>query len=239
MSLLPLAIVGHGKMGRVVEQMAPQHGFRVVARFTSSNIASLSTTTLVGASTAIEFSTPAVAVENLKRLASFGVQTVCGTTGWYEHLPQIRKAFEDADTALLYGPNFSVGVNLFFQIVATAASLIGRHPEYEAWGWEIHHSAKKDSPSGTLKSLELQMRTSGFTRPVSLSASRAGTHVGTHEIGFDSPSDTITLRHASKNREGFARGALLAARWIIGKKGVFEFREVLADLQTGKIAAGS
>ena len=120
-----------------------------------------------------------------------------------------------------------------------AASLFANHPEYEAWGWEIHHSAKKDAPSGTLKQLEVEMRAAGFSAPVPLSASRAGTHVGTHEIGFDSPSDTITLRHSAKNREGYARGALLAARWLIGKKGVFEFREVVADLESRKAAAAS
>jgi len=123
--------------------------------------------------------------------------------------------------------------------VSRAAALLADHSEYEAWGWEIHHSAKKDSPSGTLKKLEQQIHSAGFARPVSLSASRAGTQVGTHEIGFDSPSDTITLRHSAKNREGYARGALLAARWILGKQGVFEFREVLADLQGRTSAAGS
>jgi len=235
----PLAIIGHGKMGRLVEQLAPEYGFDVRACFSSSNVAALSRESLRGASVAVEFTIPAAAPANIRKLASLGINTVSGTTGWYEQLPEIRAELARTQTALLYAANFSIGVNRFVEIVSRAAALFADHPEYEAWGWEIHHSAKKDSPSGTLKSLELQMRTSGFTRPVSLSASRAGTHVGTHEIGFDSPSDTITLRHASKNREGFARGALLAARWIIGKKGVFEFREVLADLQTGKIAAGS
>jgi len=123
---IPLAIVGHGKMGRLVEQLAPHHGFSVVARFTSSNAASLSRETLAGATTAIEFSTPAAALENLCRLAALGVRTVSGTTGWYDHLPQIRNSVETAGSALLYGPNFSVGVNLFFQIVARAATLLCR-----------------------------------------------------------------------------------------------------------------
>ena len=236
MSLLPLAIVGHGKMGRLVEQMAPQHGFQVVARFTSSNIASLSATALAGASAAIEFSTPAVAVENLERLASFGVRTVCGTTGWYEHLPRIHKAFEDGSAALVYGPNFSVGVNIFFQIVATAATLIAGHPEYEAWGWEIHHSAKKDAPSGTLKKLAEEIRTAGYPAPLNLAASRAGSHTGTHEIGFDSSTDTITLRHTARSREAYAMGALQAARWLQGKKGIYEFRAIVSEL--GKVGAG-
>ena len=231
---LPLAIVGRGKMGRLVEQLAPQHGFHVVARFTSANIAALSLETLNGASTAIEFSTPAAAPENLCRLASLGVRTVCGTTGWYDHLPQVRTDVESSASALVYGPNFSVGVNLFMQIVSNAASLLAKHPEYEAWGWEIHHSAKKDAPSGTLKKLAEEIRAAGYSSPISLSASRAGSHTGTHEIGFDSPSDTITVRHAARNRDAYAHGALQAARWLQEKKGVFEFRQILSELGAEK-----
>ena len=235
----PLAIIGHGKMGRLVEQLAPEYGFDVRATFSTSNIAALTCDSLGGAAVAVEFTNPAAAPANIRNLAALGVNTVTGTTGWYEQLPQIRSHIAHAGTALLFGANFSIGVNLFFEIVQRSAALFANYPEYEAWGWEIHHSAKKDSPSGTLKKLEQEMRSAGFSRSVPLSASRAGTHVGTHEIGFDSPSDTITLRHASKDREGFARGALLAARWIAGKKGVFEFREVLSDLQRSKSAAGS
>jgi 4-hydroxy-tetrahydrodipicolinate reductase len=227
---LPLAIIGHGKMGRLVEQLAPQHGFHVISRFTRSNVASLSIETLAGASTAIEFTTPAAAPENLRRLAQLGVRTVSGTTGWYDHLPQIRKDVESSGSALLYGPNFSVGMNLFFQIVANAASLIAKHPEYEAWGWEIHHSAKKDAPSGTLKKLAEEIRAAGYSAPVSLAANRAGAHTGTHEIGFDSPADTITLRHTARSRDAYAHGALQAARWLQEKTGVFEFRQILPDL---------
>jgi 4-hydroxy-tetrahydrodipicolinate reductase len=235
---IPLAIVGHGKMGRLVAQLAPEHGFDLRACFSSSSIDTLSPHALRGAIVAVEFTTPTAAPANIRRLAALGVDTVCGTTGWYEHLPQIRTEVSKARTGLLYGANFSIGMNLFFEIVARAASLVTHHPEYEAWGWEIHHSAKKDPLSGTLKQLEVEMRAAGFTGPVTLSANRAGTHVGTHEIGFDSPSDTITLRHSAKNREGYARGALLAARWLVGKKGAFEFREVIADLENRKATAG-
>jgi 4-hydroxy-tetrahydrodipicolinate reductase len=231
---LPLAIVGHGKMGRLVEQLAPQHGFHVVARFTSANSAALSLESLTGASTAIEFSAPSAAAENLRRLASLGVRTVSGTTGWYDQLPQIRTAFETAGSALLYGPNFSIGVNLFFQIVARAATLLSKHPEYEAWGWEIHHSAKKDAPSGTLKKLAEEIHAAGYSGPLNLAANRAGSHTGTHEIGFDSTADTITLRHTARSREGYAHGALQAARWLQQKKGVYEFREIVSELGVAK-----
>jgi 4-hydroxy-tetrahydrodipicolinate reductase len=229
---IPLAIVGCGKMGSLVERLAPQYGFVVSARFAGSNIATLSHDSLNAAKVAVEFTSPAAAANNLRGLVALGVNTVCGTTGWYDELPQIRQAIASAQTALVWGANFSVGVNLFAEIVARTASLFSQHPEYGAWGWEIHHSTKKDAPSGTLKKLAEEMRSAGFTGSLTLSSNRAGAHVGTHEIGFDSLSDTITLRHVSRNREGYARGALQAARWIAGKKGVFEFREILAELCT-------
>jgi 4-hydroxy-tetrahydrodipicolinate reductase len=181
---------------------------------------------------AIEFTSPAAAGENVRKLAKLGVNTVCGTTGWYEELPQIGQEIAEAQTALVFGANFSVGVNLFFEMVAQAAALFAQHPDYEAWGWEIHHSAKKDAPSGTLKKLAGEMRGAGFAGPLTLSSNRAGSHVGTHEIGFDSAADTITLRHTARNREGYALGALQAAHWIEGKMGVFEFREILGKLQS-------
>jgi len=226
----PLAIVGTGKMGRLIEQLAPEHGFEVRARFDIPNIAELSRETLNGAGVAIEFTAPSAAPENLRRLAALGVNSVCGTTGWYDHLPQVRNAVAASGAALVYAPNFSIGVNLFIESVARTAALFAQHPEYEAWGWEIHHSAKKDAPSGTLKKLAEEIRGAGFTGSLTLSANRAGAHTGTHEIGFDSPADTITLRHTARSREGFAHGALLAARWIAGRKGVFEFREILSEL---------
>lgn len=236
---IPLAIIGYGKMGRLVEELAPEYDFAVCAKFSRSDIAALSRESLHGASVAIEFTTPASAPSILQRLAELGVNTVCGTTGWYDQLPQIREAVSRVDSALVYAPNFSVGVNVFLGIVARAAELFAQHPEYEAWGWEIHHSAKRDAPSGTLKKLAEEMRAVGFARPLPLSCNRAGAHTGTHEIGFDSPSDTITLRHTARNREGFARGALQAARWIQGKTGVFEFREILAELASPRAATAT
>jgi 4-hydroxy-tetrahydrodipicolinate reductase len=225
-----LAIVGCGKVGRLVEQLAPEYGFAVRAKFSSASIGSLSSQSLEGAGVAIEFTAPAAAPANLQNLAALGVNTVCGTTGWFAKLPDVRAAVDSANTALVYSTNFSVGVNLFAQAVATAAASFAKHPEYEAWGWEIHHSSKKDAPSGTLNSLAQQIRDSGYTRTLTLSSNRAGANPGTHEIGFDSAVDTITLRHTARSREGFARGALRAAQWIAGKKGVHEFRNILGEL---------
>jgi 4-hydroxy-tetrahydrodipicolinate reductase len=230
---LRLAIVGHGKMGRLIEQLAPESGFEVRSKFTSSNnanAAALTRESLRGANVAIEFSTPDSAPSNIRRLAELGLNTVVGTTGWHTHLPSLRQSVTQAGTGLVWSANFSVGMNLFMQTVAHAAKLLAKHPEYEAWGWEIHHSAKKDAPSGTLRKLSEEILAAGYERPVPLSSNRAGAHPGTHEIGFDSAADTITLRHTARSREGFARGALRAARWVVGKKGFFEFREILGEL---------
>jgi 4-hydroxy-tetrahydrodipicolinate reductase len=235
---IPLAIVGLGKMGRLVRELAPEYGFDISATFSRSTIDELSRAALQGAEVAIEFTTPTAAPENLRRLAGLGLNAVCGTTGWYDDLPAIREAVVKARSALVFSANFSVGVNLFAEIVSQAAALFAQHPEYEAWGWEIHHSAKKDPLSGTLKKLAAEMRAAGFSGPLTLSSNRAGAHIGTHEIGFDSAADTITLRHAARSRDGFARGALQAARWIVGKQGVYEFREILSELRPEVVAGG-
>jgi 4-hydroxy-tetrahydrodipicolinate reductase len=166
-------------------------------------------------------------VENLLRLAALGVPVVCGTTGWYGELERVRAAFEERGGALIYSANFSIGVNIFRRVVREAARWTQGHPGYEAWGWEIHHSAKQDAPSGTLLRLVEDMREAGYDRPIDTSSNRAGVHPGTHEIGFDSAADTLTLRHVARNREGFAHGALEAARRLPGRKGVFEFGSIL------------
>jgi 4-hydroxy-tetrahydrodipicolinate reductase len=228
-----LAIVGYGKMGKLIERLAAEYGFEVRAKFSGGDNpggTGLSHETLRGIDVAVEFSTPVAAPVNIRRLAVLGVNSVVGTTAWSEQLPVVREAVREAKTGLVWAANFSVGVNLFMETVAHTTALFAKHGEYEAWGWEIHHSAKKDAPSGTLKKLAEEMRTAGYARPVSLSSNRAGAIPGTHEIGFDSAADTITLRHTARSREGFARGALQAARWIDGKKGFYEFREILGEL---------
>ena len=230
---LGLAIVGYGKMGRLIEQLAPEYGFGVRSRFDSKNNArggGLTREALRGVDVAVEFSTPETAAQNIQQLAAAGVNAAVGTTGWLDHLPAARQAVTQSGTGLVWAPNFSVGVNLFLQAVAYTAALFAGQQEYDAWGWEIHHAAKKDAPSGTLRKLAEEMRAGGYHRSITLSANRAGTHPGTHEIGFDSIADTITLRHTARSREGFARGALRAARWVAGKKGLFEFREILGEL---------
>jgi 4-hydroxy-tetrahydrodipicolinate reductase len=220
---MKLAIVGYGKMGRMIETLAPEYGFSVHARIDVNDDVEGAR----GADVAIEFSTPESAVGNISKLAALGVPVVVGTTGWLAETDAVRAVIEKHGIGLVWSPNFSIGVNVFSRLVQEAAKLLADEPQYGAWAWEIHHSTKKDAPSGTLLKLVGDMRAAGYERTIDTGSNRAGAHPGTHEIGFDSAADTITLRHSARSREGFARGALKAAQWVVGKKGVFEFSEVL------------
>ena len=227
---MKIAIIGYGKMGRLVDQIAPDYDGEVVLRLDEYNNAEGSGITrenFAGVDVAIEFSTPHTVVGNVERLAGIGVNAVVGTTGWTDQYERVRSAAEIGGIGLVWSPNFSIGVNVFFRIVQQAAKLLREESEYGAWAWEIHHDTKKDAPSGTLLKLVEQMKNAGYARPVDVSSNRAGRHPGTHEIGFDSTADTITLRHAARSREGFARGALKAAKWVCGKRGMYEFSETL------------
>jgi 4-hydroxy-tetrahydrodipicolinate reductase len=228
-----LAIVGHGKMGRLIEQLAPEYGFDVRLALSSGSNArgeGLTSENVRGVEVAVEFSTPSAVVQNIRQLAALGIPVVAGTTGWFQELACVREVVQSGGGALVWSPNFSVGVYRFRQIIAQAANAFAAEGEYQAWGWEIHHAAKRDAPSGTLLAVAEEMKQAGFDRAINLSANRAGAHPGTHEIGFDSSSDSITIRHTARSREGFARGALRAARWIVGKQGVFEFRDIVNEL---------
>ncbi len=218
-----LALVGYGKMGKMLEQLAPQFDFAVTAIIDVGDDISRAQ----GADVAIEFTQPEAAPQNIARLAAMKIPVVCGTTGWFSHLDEASKAVDENESALVWSPNFSIGVNVFTRLAAEASRLLADEDAYGAWAWEIHHNTKKDAPSGTLLKLVEAMKSAGYQRPISVSSNRAGAHPGTHEIGFDSAADTITLRHAARSREGFARGALKAAQWVVGKRGVFEFSEVL------------
>lgn len=218
-----LALIGYGKMGRMVEQLAPEYGFEVALRVTKER----DTVSFAGVDVAIEFTTPEAAPANLKQLAIARIPAVTGTTGWFGQLREVTLAVEHAGTGLVWSPNFSVGVAVVRKLAGLAAELLRDESEYGAWAWEIHHDAKKDAPSGTLLQLVRTMEQAGYKRKIDVSSNRAGRHPGTHEIGFDSAADTITLRHTARSREGFARGALKAARWIQDRKGVYSFDEVL------------
>jgi len=225
-----IAIVGYGKMGRMIERLAAERGVTIglkLDEFNNANFSGITQDNFRGIDVAIEFSTPATVVGNIERIAALGVNLVIGTTGWQEQMPHVKSVVEQSNIGLVWSPNYSVGVNAFFRIVNAAAKLLADDAEYEAWGWEIHHSAKKDAPSGTLLKLIDEMRVAGYSRNIDLSSNRAGKIPGTHEIGFDSSADTITLRHTARSREGFALGAIRAAQWVAGKKGFHEFGDIL------------
>lgn len=225
-----LALIGYGKMGRMLERLAPESGIEVKLILDAAENeggAGLTAEKFAGIDAAIEFTTPETAVSNLLKLAELRVPVVCGTTGWLSHLAQVKVAVDAHQSALVWSPNFSIGVNIFQRLVAEAGRLFEQQPAYEAWAWEIHHSQKKDAPSGTLLKLLEEMKRAGYSRKIDASSSRAGSVPGTHEIGFDSSADTITLRHTARSREGFARGALWAAKWIAGRQGCYEFSEIL------------
>ena len=230
---MKLALVGYGKMGQLLERLAPEYGFAVTLKLDVNNNANgegFLAENFRDVNVAIEFTTPEAAVFNLEKLAVLRVPTVTGTTGWFAELEKVTAQFELNHTGLVYSPNFSIGVNIFQRVVAEAARWMQQQPGYESWAWEIHHSAKKDAPSGTLLKLVEGMREAGYDRRVDVGSNRAGSIPGTHEIGFDSPADTIALRHTARSREGFARGALHAARWLAtGKKGCHDFSRILFE----------
>jgi len=225
-----LALLGYGKMGKMIDGLAGEYGFTVTHRLDEHNNAQQSAMTaanFTGVDVAIEFSTPEVCLANIQRLAELKVNTVVGTTGWLGEIDQVKAMVAAADTGFVWSPNYSVGVNVFFRLIQEAARLLADEKEYGAWAWEIHHHTKKDAPSGTLLMLVEEMKRAGYARAIDVSSNRAGAHPGTHEIGFDSAADTITLKHAARSREGFARGALKAAQWVVGKRGFYEFSETL------------
>lgn len=227
-----LALVGYGKMGRMLDQLAPEAGLDTVLRLDEHNNAGgagITAESFRGVDVAIEFSTPETAVANIERLAEIGIPVVVGTTGWNRDHERVRQLATSHGIGLVHSANFSIGVNVFFRLAAEAARLLADQPGYGAWAWEIHHITKKDAPSGTLLQIVERMKAAGYAKPIDASANRAGAHPGTHEVGFDSPADTITLRHTARNREGFARGALLAARYLAEtqRKGWIEFDEIL------------
>lgn len=225
-----LAIVGYGKMGRMIEGFASQYDFRVVRTLDitdNENGAGITKANFENVDVAIEFSVPHAVLTNIKALAALRVPVVVGTTGWTDHLAEAKRVVAQHNSALVWSPNYSIGVNVFLRLVFEAARLLESEPSYGAWAWEIHHNTKKDAPSGTLIKLVEEMKRSGYTHNIDVSSNRAGAHPGTHEIGFDSAADTITLRHTARSREGFARGALKAAQWVAGKQGFFEFSEIL------------
>jgi 4-hydroxy-tetrahydrodipicolinate reductase len=225
-----LLLVGYGKMGRMVESLAGEYGCTVagvIDPLSSSGQDGPDADRWRNVDVAIDFSTPDSVARNVPLLLRRGISVVIGTTGWQKDEPAIRAAQAAADAAVVAAPNFSTGVLLFEAIVARASALVGAQRDFGAWLHEAHHSTKKDAPSGTALSLKQTMEGAGFPRPIDVSSTRAGFIPGTHTVGFDGPAETITLTHAARDRSAFARGALVAATWVRGKRGWFTMHDVL------------
>jgi 4-hydroxy-tetrahydrodipicolinate reductase len=217
-----ILLVGYGKMGQLVEQLAVSQDMEIASRI---DVGSGDWST--PADVAIDFSTAAALKENFPRYVERKLPAVIGTTGWADLAPGFRQQADHAGLGIVASANFSIGVNLFEMMVAEATKLMRRHPQYGAWIHEAHHVTKRDAPSGTALLLRDAMTAAGYDRPIDISATRAGAIPGTHTIGFDGPSDTIELTHTARDRRGFASGALLAAQWIQGKRGWFSMMDVL------------
>jgi 4-hydroxy-tetrahydrodipicolinate reductase len=224
-----LAIVGMGKMGHAIAELAPSRGWEVVARLDEPEMrAGITRDALCNADVVVEFTVPAAAPSNIQAIVAADYPVVVGTTGWYDHFDEVKQAVLARRGALLTATNFSLGVNIFEQIVAQAARLLSRAPGFEAAIVETHHSAKKDAPSGTANTLE-KAAAAGWGRDIPITSVRTGSVPGTHEFIFDAPFETIHLEHIARDRRVFAEGALVAAGWLVGKQGVFTMKDVLGD----------
>ena len=219
---MKLLLVGYGKMGRLVEELAPGHGCEVAGRI-DVGIDDWS----APAEVAIDFSTADALRANFPRYVERKLALVIGTTGWAAHAAELRAQAERAGLGVVASANFSIGVNLFQLIVAEAARLMQAQEPFGAWIHEAHHATKRDAPSGTALALRDVMGEAGYRRPIDVSSTRAGAIPGIHTVGFDGVSDTIELTHTARDRRGFAAGALLAARWIHGRRGWFTMKDVL------------
>lgn len=229
---MKLALIGYGAMGQLVEQQAEaagdQIGIKLASNESDQDVDELAAM-LRRHDVAIDFSIGSVVLKNVEACALAGVPLVEGTTGWRDQESRAKEIITEHDGALVYGANFSIGVNMFYRMVRNAAQLFSGLEQYGAFIEEQHHSRKRDAPSGTALQLKNVM-TEFIKAEIPIASTRAGHIPGTHRVGFDSAADQITLTHTARSREGFAAGALLAARWIVGRKGVYEFSEVIDEI---------
>lgn len=228
---MKIALSGYGKMGQMVERVAAARGHETVARLDIDNNVEGSGITpgqLNHAAVAIDFSTPDVVLTNIRRFAELRIPLVVGTTGWHDRLAEVKSCVLDNGSSLVYGANFSIGMNLFFRLVEEAGKLFAPYSEYDPYLIEHHHKFKMDAPSGTAIRMQRLLERAYERVPQAVSV-RAGYAPGTHELGFDSEADSIVLTHTARSREGFARGAVFAAERILERKGFFEFSELLFE----------
>ncbi len=225
-----IVIVGDGKMGRLVASLAETRGHTVLALIGADENgggAALTPARLEGAEVAVEFTEPGAAPANLERLIEAGIPVVTGTTGWLEQLPRVTALVERRGGALLHAANFSLGVHLFLRAAADLARRFAGHPVFEAYILEEHHAAKLDAPSGTARALQRRAAAADPARPFPITSLRAGATPGTHLLAYDGAYERITLGHVARSRDGFAAGAVAAAEWLPGRRGVYTVEDML------------
>jgi len=236
---IKIALIGYGKMGKAIEEIALQRGHEIVLKIDVDNAADLTAANLQKADAAIEFTGPHSAFNNVMKCLSFGVPLVCGSTGWLDKMEEVKAYCKQQEGCFLYASNFSVGVNIFFEINKRLAELMKPHTSYNITMEEIHHTQKKDAPSGTAVTLAQQVMekigrknkwvNAETNQPEELSiiSKRIDPAPGTHTVSYHSDIDTIDIVHTAHNRTGFATGAVLAAEFVKGKKGIFSMKDVL------------
>ena len=244
-SPLKVALIGYGKMGKAFEAALQERGHDIVNIIDPKEIVTpISNKTLDAADVCIDFSTPSSAINNIRQIAEAGKSVVVGTTGWYDGMDDVAALVKKYQIGLLYAPNFSIGVHLFLTLVAEAALLFDPFAEYDVAGYEAHHRQKIDTPSGTAREIgrrlihNMQRKNkivfgdearSGDGDEIHFPSLRCGSIPGTHSVIFDSPADTIELTHTARSRDGFARGAVVAAEWLCGRKGIFTLDDMLMN----------
>lgn len=243
-----IALIGYGNMGKTLESLCDDDSEDNITSISfQKGVRQLDEKGIEASQVAIDFTAPHAVLPTIKKLLPLGIPLVIGTTGWFDQLPEVEELVKKHKGAIVYGGNFSIGANIFFQIINQASALFNSFPEYDVYGIEIHHTGKKDSPSGTARTLAtiiqkniarkktIQMdRVVRMIRPDELhfASVRGGRTNGEHTITFDSTSDMITLSHTAHNRVGFAKGALMAAKFIQGKKGLFRFEDIFQEVIT-------
>jgi len=233
-----IALIGHGAMGQLVESIARKSGDEIGALVRSADqylLANELAERLNGCDVAIDFSVGEAVRRNVEACVLAGVPLVEGATGWKNEEGEVKRRVVEGEGTLVYGANFSIGVNVFYRVVSHSAKLFAKVNDYAPFLEEAHHSRKRDAPSGTaLRLRDLMMEQLKVEIPTS--STRAGFIPGTHRVGFDSEADTITLTHVARSRQGFAAGAMLAAKWVIGRKGVYEFGQVIDELMSDRMS---
>ena len=228
---MKIALIGYGAMGKLVHTLAKEKGHEIGVIIDDGDANLFPGEVgekLAGCDAAIDFTVGMAVRRNVEACVMARVPVVVGTTGWMEERSLIENIVLEGNGAMVYGANFSIGVNLFYRIAEFAAEILAGFPEYEVFIEEQHHSRKKDAPSGT--ALRIKEIVSKHVPVDDIAATRAGNIPGTHRIGFDGHADQILLTHTARSREGFALGAITAAEWIIGKRGFFEFSDLMADV---------